>query len=258
MPNQGRTLLLNRDGSTRPIPTFFGEEYVPPYFRPVELPSGLLNVRRALFGTNPDDAGMNITLWTYMRILHSTEYAAYVTALDPRTTYRTSASLVDAEYGPSVNPNDSALQFFGAPGLGASDGRLMTSWEVSFAGTTATTENLQSRRANSTEVTIVDGLTSLIPMVDYPALRVRINLAIGTSTWIVDYLGAPGNTMDPISRAEQLANVGAAAYEELFPHRAPYNLFRQLWEQHTEFTYKMSGALLALMYRTNELRISGV
>ena len=258
MPNQGRTLLFNMDGSTRPTAAFYGEEYVPPYFRPVDLNSGLLSVRRALFGTNFDNAGMNNMLWVYMRILHSTEYKAYVTALDPRITYLTSPSLVDTTYGPSTNPNDNAIQFFGDPGLGAADGKMMTSWEVSFAGTTATTKNLQSLQSNQTVVTITDGLTSLIPMVDYPGLQIRLNLSIGTSEWIVDYLGAPSIDMDPISRAAQLANVGAEAYEELFPRRAPYILFRELWEKHTEFTYKMSGALLALMYRTNSLRVSGI
>ena len=94
-------------------------------------------------------------------------------------------------------------------------------------------------------------------MPDYPGLKVQINTAIGSDTWLVDYTGKPQSDMDPINRAAQVASVGVAAFEDLFPRRAPFNLFRQLWEQHTEFTYKMSGVLLAMMYRTNELRVNG-
>lgn len=257
MPNQARTLLLNRDGSKRPDPSFYGEEYVAPYFRPVELTSGLLNARRALFGTNPDDAGMNYALWQYMKILHSTEFAEYVTALDPRITYLTSESIVDYPYGAEVEPDDDALQFFGTPGLGGADGKLMTSWNVSFAGSSVTIKNLQSMHSTSTVVSVVDGLTDLVPMTDYRDLKVRLNLALGSSEWVVSYLGTPGIAMDPVNRAAQLAKIGTESYVELFPYRDPYNLFRQLWEEHSEFSYKLSGALLALIYQTNELRTNG-
>jgi hypothetical protein len=257
MPNQARTLLLNLDGSTRPDPTFYGEEYVPPYFRPVELTSGLLNARRAIFGSNPDNAGMNYMVWQYMRLLHSTEFEEYITALDSRITYLTSASLVDYPYGEVITPDDNALQFVGDPGLGGADGKLMTSWEISFAGSSVTIKNLQSFHSTSTPVTVVDGLTDFVPMTDYKTLKVRINLAIGNSKWIVSYLSSPGAPMDPINRATQLANIGTESYVELFPYSDPYNLFRKLWEDHSEFSYKMSGALLSLIYRTNDLRVNG-
>ena len=257
MPNQGRTLLLNISGAIQPTASFIGAEYVPPYFRPVTLTSGLLNVRRALFGSNADAAGMNYALWQYMRIVHSTEYAAYVTALDPRITYLTSESLVDYPYGGSYTPVDGALRFVGDPELGNADGKLMTSWNVSFAGSTVTIQNLQSTNEISTVTAITNGLTEFIPMVDHPGLKVQVNTVIGGSTWLVDYIGKPRADMDPINRAVQVSSVGVAAFEELFPRRDPYILFRKLWEQHTEFTYKLSGVLLAMMYRTNELRING-
>jgi len=257
MPNQGRTLLLNLSGETQPTATFIGAEYVSPYFRPVQLTSGLLNVRRALFGSNADAAGLNYSLWQYMRIVHSTEYASYVTALDSRITYLTSDSLVDYSYGEAYTPDDKALRFVGDPELGNADGKLMTSWNVSLVGSSVTIQNLQSNNSTSTTVTLTEGLTQFIPMPDYPGLKVQINTAIGSDTWLVDYTGKPQSEMDPINRAAQVASVGVAAFEDLFPRRAPFNLFRQLWEQHTEFTYKMSGVLLAMMYRTNELRVNG-
>ena len=257
MPNQGRTLLLNLSGETQPTANFIGAEYVSPYFRPVQLTGGLLNVRRALFGSNADAAGMNYSLWQYMRIVHSTEYAAYVTALDSRITYLTSDSLVDYTYGGSYTPVDGALRFVGDPQLGNADGKLTTSWDVSFAGSSVTIQNLQSNNETTTGVTLTNGLTEFIPMPDYPGLTVQVNTVIGGSKWLVSYTGKPRAEMDPINRAVQVASVGAAALEELFPRRAPYILFRQLWEQHTEFTYKMSGVLLAMMYRTNELRVNG-
>lgn len=258
MPNQARTLLLNQSGANRNDSTFFGEEYVPPYFRPVSLTSGLLTVRSTLFGTNPDAEGLNYSLAQYMRILHSTEYAAYVTELDSRITYLNSDSLVDYPFGPVVSPDDDALYFAGSPNLGGADGKLATSWSVEIIGSQVTITNLQSQRAETTTVVIENGLTEFVPMTDYPGYTVRINTTTDNSLWIVNYMSKPGAAMSPINRAAQLSRIGTEALVELFPPRDPYKLFKELWEKHTEFSYRLSGALLALVYRTNELRVSGI
>lgn len=253
MSNMGRTLLLNADGNSRPTATFYGEQYVPPYYKALPLTSGLLNVRRALFGSQADQAGMNYAVWQYMKILHSTEYVSYLLALDPRVTYLTADSLVNYPYGPSYVPNDSALDFVGDPGLGKANGQMQMSWNVSLQGSNLVIRNLHTQEVVSTPVTIDGGWTSFAPMTGHPGYKVRANAAVGF-TWLVDYLSAPTAEMDPIARAAAVAQTGDSSLVDLFPARAPFNLFKRLWEQHTLFPFKMTGILLALIYRTEEIR----
>jgi len=253
MPNQARTLLLNRDGDTRPTAAFFGEEYVPPSFKAVELPSELLTVRRALFGSNPDNAGMNYMLWHYMRLLHSTEYSSYVMALDTRITYMHKRSLIDYEFGPGITPDDDALDFSGGSSLGGADGRLYASWRITYSGGVEIT-NLQTGFSELQTPVVTDGLTNFMPLTGMSSLLVRIRVPLTATSWVVEYLEQPTSELDPITRAEQLGSIGDEAYAALFPNRAPYKLFKQLWEQHSEFPYKISGALLALVYLTEEYR----
>ena len=258
-PNQARTLLLNVSSNDQPVTTFYGQEYVAPGYAAVPLPSGLQTVRRALFGGDPDMAGLNYAVWQYMRILHSTEFREYVLALDDRITYLSRKSLVDATYGPTVDPNDRALQFAGAPDLGDASGRLVDRWQVTRPTPGSfTILNYRLGRQETYYPTFVDGVSDYMPMVGHTDYSVRVleGYAVG-SAWQVEYLAAAGPDMDAISRAAQLSKIGVEAYTELFPHRDPYKLFNDLWEHHVLLPYKLSGALLALIYQTEEIRVGG-
>ena len=255
MPNMGRTLLLNIDGSARQSAGVFSE-YVPPYYRAVPLPSGLLTVRRALFGSDPDADGRDLGVWRYMRILHSTEYADWLTALDPRITYTGLETVLDVVYGAAVSRDSAAFQFVGTPGLGGNDGRLRATWNIEqLALAIYRITDMRTRQAKTYSVTLSDGITEFMALPGRSSYRVRIQTALLTGTeWTIEYLAQPGPEMDPVNRAAQASNIGIEAYTELFPSRAPFKLFKQLWEQHSLFPYKLSGYLLALIYRTEEIR----
>lgn len=258
MINEARTVLLNRDGDKRPAANFFGEEYVPATFKSLPVPSELVTIRRALFGSNPDNAGLNYMLWQYMRILHSTEFEDYVTALDTRVTYMHKKTLLDAAFGPSVSTNADALQFIGTPGLGGTDGRLMENWLITRTGSTYTILNYRTNVSTSHTPTVVEQVTALMPMTGHPDLKVRVFLSVATvNAWEIAYLARPAETLDPINRAAQVTNIGSEAYAFLFPRREPYMTFKSLWEKHAHFPYKLSGALLALIYLTEEIRCAG-
>lgn len=256
MVNHARTLLLNKSGATRPPADFFGEEVVPKKFAPVDLPSTLRTVRRALFGGNPDDAGLNYMLWQYMRVLHSTEFVEYVLALGNRITYLHDRTLLAAPFGATVSPNDSALQFTGVPDLGGTSGKLYGSWTIErIAPAAYTIGNLQTGKIATQYPDYSGGVTGYMPMTGHNDFKVRVfDAYASTSFWAVDYLAKPGIEMDLISRAAQLGNIGAEADAALFPNREPYKTFKQLWDYHMHMPYKLSGALLSLIYQTEELR----
>ena len=258
-PNQARTLLLNVSSVDQPTADFYGQEYVAPGYAAVQLPSGLQTVRRALFGGDPDMAGLNYSVWQYMRILHSTEFAEYVLALDDRITYLNRKSLVDITYGPIVDPDDTALQFAGTPDLGDASGRLIDRWQITRPTPESfTILNYRLGRQETYYPTFVAGVSNYMAMVGHTDYRVRLleDYAVG-SVWQVEYLAAAGAEMDVISRAAQLSNIGVEAYTELFPNRDPFKLFKELWERHDLLPYKLSGALLALIYQTEEIRVGG-
>jgi len=256
--NLARTLLINRAGSEQQDTAAFGYEYVSPSFQPVALMSGLTNVRRMLFGSDPDLAGLNYSVWQYMRILHSTEFEAYVTALDPRITYLNKKSLVDYNFGPAVLENHDALQFVGMPGLGDASGRLEARWQIEQNGLSFGIRNYRTGVTEWHSPTFDNNVTSYMPMTGHADFKVRMLLDYSDrNVWEVSYLAKPQAAMDPINRAALLSRLGTESYLELFPRREPYNLFRELWEKHQELAYKLSGALLALIYRTQEIRVSG-
>lgn len=257
--NLARTLLINRPGSEQQDVSFFGYEYVSPTYQQVALTSGLLNARRMLFGGDPDLSGMNYMAWQYMRILHATEFESYVTALDPRITYLNNKSLVDYDYGESVAANANALQFLGTPNLGGASGRLVENWRIERTTPTSfRILNYRSGVAESYSPNIVNNVTDYMTMTGHSGYKVRLFLDnADRDAWEVSYLAKPQSEMDPVNRAATLSKLGTESYLELFPYRTPYNLFRELWEKHQELAYKLSGALLALIYRTQEIRISG-
>lgn len=259
MINGARTLLLNKDGATRPAATYFGEEVVPEAYSAVTLPSTLLTVRRALFGGSPDDAGLNYMLWQYMRVLHSTEFVEYVLALGDRITYMHDRSLLDYSFGPAVVNNAAALQFSGLPDLGGTSGRLTGSWMIERTGGAAfTIKNLQTGKSEMLTPDYADGVTAYMPMTGHKDFKVRVFDAHATAAeWIVEYLAKPTIEMDIVTRAAQVDKIGAAATAELFPTHEPYKTFKQLWDYHMHLPYKLSGALLAMIYRTEELRSGG-
>lgn len=85
MINHARTLLLNVNSATH-MPGTLGEEYVPPYTA-IKLPAFLQLPYKIIFGTNPDRVFLNYRAAEIMRLLHQTELAEFVYALDPRVTY---------------------------------------------------------------------------------------------------------------------------------------------------------------------------
>lgn len=86
MINHGRSLLLNISGSNYQ-PQYLGEEYIPPTFSRLDLPSYLQIARRLLFGARPERVFLNYRVRELLHTVHETELAEYLYALDPRVTY---------------------------------------------------------------------------------------------------------------------------------------------------------------------------
>lgn len=260
MINQARTLLLNRPGASRPLPTYYLEEYVDPLYIPLVLPSYLAQVRDALLGRNPDNAYANFRLWEIFRTIDSTDYAHFVTDLDPRVTYRRRRSVVDIDHQTSYVPitpgNTTKLSFAGEPGSSLVSAQLQFDWQVQVVGALELQiTSIQLQRTELQTVTITDGLTSLVPLVGQANLFFRaacLGSLPGGAGWQVTAFAEPDgdiNTMiDPLSR------LGDATLVQLFPSRAPYDLFGQLWSSPLFIQDRLTGIALAYSYHADEVR----
>lgn len=86
MINHGRTLLLNQSGRTYQ-PQYLGEEYIPPLYGEIDLPSYLRTARRLIFGADPERVFLNFRTRELLHTIHETGLAEYLYDLDPRVTY---------------------------------------------------------------------------------------------------------------------------------------------------------------------------
>jgi hypothetical protein len=262
--NHGRTLLLNRNGADRPEPTFFLEEYVPTDYAPVNLSSALNTIHQVLMGSGADDAYVNFRVWQYLRLIHSTEFMSLLLDLDPRITYVTDRTLIDKEREYSVTPANAAASgmegsIVGEPQASFSRPRLMYTWEVrESTPDSVIVFDAHTRDENEEAVTFTDGLSSLIPMIGQTDVYIRLQ---GTSLpngaiWNVNIraktpedLHSIITPLDALSDELMLSLFGAGSEE-------PYATLSELWEKHNYFHYRMSGVLLAFIYRVEELRTS--
>jgi len=260
MINEARTLLLNRDGNARPPATYFLEEYVDPDYRALTLPLCLKSSYSALIGT-ADDAYANFRLWQYMKILHSTEFAAYVLALDPRVTYLHDRSIVSTTFTTTyepLTPSAAGAELFFAGSVTPSAGapKLSHTWLLEAGGALLlrVTDVATGKFADEV-LTFTSGLSSLVPLVGEDNFFLRIT---GTSLpagakWLVNAFSAPvGDLSELESRLKQVPIT-----EAFFPQREPFLTFKKLWNSHPFLQYRLSGFLLAHIYGVEGVRLNG-
>jgi hypothetical protein len=261
MINHARTLLLNRSGATRPAPDFFLEEYVDPAYRPIPLSSLLSAFQRALIGA-ADDAYANYRLWQYLGILHATEFESYVLELDPRVTYRHERSIVNSAFGTSyveLNAEAGGLELFfsGAP-KPVEPPRLMHDWMLELSpGPVLRSTDLRNGLVREDALSLTDGLTGLMPLAGQEEFLVRLRGTTLTvdARWTVSHLLQPVDELsDLLLPLDNLADQFSAT---LFGAQEPYRTFGQLWDKHAYIQYRMSGILLAYIYRAEEARLNG-
>lgn len=256
MLNHVRTLLRNAD--PEPYAGEDGQEIVDPGFRPVPLPAHLATVHAVLFGRRPDRAGLDLKLRRYMAALHSTGLASYVTAVDPRITYRApEASRLEFDFRPSVAPSghDATLYLAGDPPSEDGGGALAYAWTVAVAPGAAVVVRIRPDSASaSVPVSYASGLGSPVPLAGSGlSARFHSGLPEGTS-WLVSCTARPSGGLGQV--VASLGEVGEDAMVRLFGvyPGEPYRTWKALWYSDADLPYRLGSVLLALAYRVDELR----
>lgn len=257
MTNHVRTLLLNRPARAA---TPLGE-YVPPGARELALPGYLKKVRAVLFGTRPDATMLDYRLRQYLTLLHATELAEFVTALDPRITYEPGGGdPADFDFTPAALPigHDLPLFVLGDPPP-ARDGQMAYSWLVRTQAGDPPTVTVARRSPGmataSTPLAYTAGLADPIPLVG-SGLSARFpeqGLAPGAA-WTVTCLGRP--EADPGQVVADLGAIGEDVLLGLFGVAPvePYRTWKALWYSDQPLPYRLGAVLLAAAWRADEAR----
>lgn len=270
MINHARTLLLNRNGNSRPPLGTYGEEYVESAFRELIVPPSVAAVRAILFGKSPDAFTVNYRLAQYTNLLHASEFgAAYVNDLDDRVTYRAQSGLYTAKFDNetvSVSSGASTIEFFDTFAGDDYLGHNLQVWRVKFledgGGEGVVTCTRLDAVATVTNTTVNHSSTagtswSTRFSIGNSGVKARMfngsSGTVATVNYIVELRNRPSRTLGQI--AAQLLDVNGAVDDiceggSVEPYRTFLNLFNDAYNT----AEKLVGVLLATIYRTEALR----
>ena len=259
MFNHARTLLLNISGSNNPGPDYLGEELVPYEYRARSLSTPLQNIRRHLFGANPDRAMLNYRAQQLLSTIEKTSLQEFVTDLDNRITYRFGKDHILARHEtwePKIvrigGDVSNALYVTGKPVRPDYTGRLYYQFSISLSGTAITiSRETPPIDSKSIDYSLVNNLSPAFDLL-YTGYRIHVNTTSSLVSWSVSGYLRPQLSFGDI--VQSLDKVGEPTLVELFGTKnvEPWNTFKNLWYDSSDVVYRLGAITLALIYRTNE------
>ena len=259
MINQLRTLLLNQPSGAIPPISYPGEEYVPTGYSPPVLTDALATIHSLLFGRTPDRALLNLRLRQLLGIIHTSELAEFVYALDPRVTYwpDTNESLYTFfASGPiiTVIAGTSTLYLAGNAFTPTNNEKLYYNYliDVTDGSHVAVVDQTISGPLVVYGYTITAGLSSLVPL---PNTTVQFQFQTGVGAqWNVSWLTYPPMTLADVYndlRQGLTADLATALFGA--DPTEPMLTFQNLWFENPYPPYQLGAVALALGYAINNL-----
>jgi hypothetical protein len=256
MINHARTLLLNESG-----PKYMrapGDVIIPSY-RAIALSGGMQDATRVLFGHSPDYEGKLQRVARYMSVLHSTEFASYLTALDSRLTYDPYVSglmeFVTDTW--SVTPDSGIMLVQPSVSEKNTSGRGLYSWSIQATSTTAI-DIVSSGVTISKTVEFSDGQSQDI-VLPGTATALRFvtadNQLVPFATWNVRHSGAADIDLGQL--LAEIKNLDVLTISDVFRDTTsePFKTFYALYKTSSVLPYSLSGFLLAYIYRMEDIRL---
>ena len=252
MINHARNLLLNiRRAQMTGLP---GVEYIPPEFVPVRLPNAAVQIRRVLFGEQPDGLKLNYRTQELLRLIHATDLGAFLTWRDDRITY---LPFNDALFALAAGGSVRALSgttdlLIGGENPVEFRGSLFFRWKVTATSGSSLTVDQSYPLQVTQQVTPVfnDNLSEPFTLPN-SGLTCRVRAITAGNSWLITATARPAQDLAILTYqltqlpADTLAWVFGTAREE------PWPTFRNLWEQ-SQTPYKLAALLCAYIWRLDE------
>ena len=252
-------MLLNQTQAGSAAPPAFGEQYVPPDYRAVQLSGHLQLFKQKLFGVSPDRDFMNYRLHQFTQLLHASELAEYMMYHDARITYLATPTpelLTNSSYLPQVHYVTSSgefdqLQIYGSGAPPDHSGRMLFQYriELSSGGKIFIDDNYNS-------IQIVDSpdfASGLSKEFDLPETGYKFRIpAQDRGIWIITVRNRPQYDLGQLVLL--LEGLGETNYLKLFGVNPvePYLTFKNLWESEEALPYRLGAFLLAIAFRSGE------
>lgn len=263
MFNHARTLLLNLTGDTGFISNCPGEELIPENYLPVVLPQYLNSIRSRLFGANPDRAMLNYRAVQLLQMIAATDLQSYVTQLDTRITYDLNKSGLysDAIFEPVLYKYSGdaldQLTIVGSPTNPDTSGQSSYNFQVTIVSNSGIKVNIKRLvfplQENQENLTLNNGLSPEYNL-PFSGYSFRLNTLNTNAAWTISGYLRPTLTLP--SLFNNLSSISEVSFNSLFGSspKEPYLTFKNCWQYHPDFAYRLSGLIMALIYRTEELR----
>lgn len=255
MYNHARTLLVNLDGSEGLYADVPGEESIPVEYKALNLPTYLDTVRSRIFGARPDRAMLNYRTSQLLKIIATTDLQEYVAELDSRLTYPTS-NLIDFDFTPKITQFEgtgNSITLTGAPISPDVSGVSKFEFRVRVFNNNLEVDRLSwPRNEKVTALEITENLSQPVPL-QFSGYSVRV-VNTNDCAWMVrGYLKPSNNLTDLLA---SFSSIGSPVLLQLFgPSKVePYTTFYNCWKNHPDFSYRLGGIVLALIYRSEEIR----
>ncbi len=270
MFNEARTLLVNLPGSGTVFSDIPADELIPADYQVVEFPSYLQSIRSRIFGSSPDRAMLNYRVAQLLAMINSTELQQYVLELDPRLTYGNQFLVSDPAFRPTVYqsngeeyPSTGQVSLQGVEVAPDSTGLCRYDYQVTadtgvpqeVTVTTLTPSTVIAPR--SEEVTVTSDMSNSFELPGSGYSITFYGLSGGritdNATWRVSGFKRP--TSNLATTEATLRSVGEPALLQLFGPSPvePFLTFKNCWDSHPDFSYRLGGIILALVYRTRGL-----
>jgi hypothetical protein len=194
-----------------------------------------------------------------LQVIEATELQDYVLQLDPRITYSSYREqlVVPATFQPKVQryagPTSAELSLGGSPARPDITGRCEYNYQVTVSSGSVHVARLSlPNSVTESSLAMTSGLSGLFQLPG-SGYQFRINTTDSTAAWKIHGFLRPQLTLSDIESS--LHNVGENYLLDLFGavKTEPYLTF---WNctTHPEFAYRLGGFVLAIIYRTEEIR----
>lgn len=270
MINHARTLLLNIFAQNANAQDA-GYEYIPTTFKPLMLPNALRVIRGVLFGARPDQRFLNLRAKELLSYVHQTELSEYVYRLDPRVTYWPEEQTATFKYQPQIRVQQSTgvTRSLGISGdfvvsnAGGKANRLFRVQLTNRNGVGPCVAVTDEKDSTVNLITPITGQTNL-PAITLPETQVKFRINDAQTAlpgageiagdWIIALSANPPPALTTLLPTLEL--LGEPVFLDLFgvEDNEPYATFKNVWFDHPLPAYRLAGLVLALVYRTEEVR----
>jgi hypothetical protein len=202
---------------------------------------------------------LNYRSWQLLQLVEATELQSHILALDSRITYDLNINRLSLQntFLPKVirqgGTSAQTLTIAGTPIKPDASGKATFDYQINIVN-----PNIQIKRLTFPLIDVqhlldlTDGLSPYfaLPLSGY---KFCVNTTDEAVSWRIQGYLRPQNSLSEIEKG--LHSIGEPYLLQLFGTSSaePYATFRNCWEKHPEFAYRLGGIVLAMIYRTEEI-----